>query len=135
MPFLTFCKEQNIKFKQNEPMKNHTSFKIGGCCDYFVMPENTEQLKDVLNKAKELNIPVFVTEWGINDNGTGAMHEERAMKFVQMMKKNNISWCMWSLSNKNEVYSMLKPNCNKYSNWNEKDFTFSGKIALKALSN
>lgn len=66
MPFLTFCKEQNIKFKQNEPMKNHTSFKIGGCCDYFVMPENTEQLKEILSKAKELNIPVFVLGKGSN---------------------------------------------------------------------
>lgn len=95
---------------------------------------NTDDM-NWMEKKLQLNIPVFVTEWGINDNGTGAMHEERAMKFVQMMKKNNISWCMWSLSNKNEVYSMLKPNCNKYSNWNENDFTFSGKIALKALCN
>ncbi len=73
MPFLTFCKEQNIKLKQNEPMKNHTSFKIGGDCDYFVMPENTQQLKAVIGMAKELNIPVFVLGKGSNllvsDNG------------------------------------------------------------------
>ena len=73
MPFLTFCKEQNIKIKLNEPMKNHTSFKIGGNCDYFVMPENAEQLKGVINKAKELEIPFFVLGKGSNllvsDNG------------------------------------------------------------------
>ncbi len=66
MPFLTFCNEQNIKFKQNEPMKNHTSFKIGGGCDYFVMPENAEQLKAIISKAKELNIPFFVLGKGSN---------------------------------------------------------------------
>ena len=66
MPFLTFCKEQNIKIKLNEPMKNHTSFKIGGNCDYFVMPENAEQLKGVINKAKELEIPFFVLGKGSN---------------------------------------------------------------------
>ena len=73
MPFLTFCNEQNIKLKQNEPMKNHTSFKIGGDCDYFVMPENTQQLKAVIGRAKELDIPVFVLGKGSNllvsDNG------------------------------------------------------------------
>lgn len=66
MPFLTFCKEQNINLKQNEPMKNHTSFKIGGECDYFVMPENLQQLKAVVVKAKELGIPVFVLGKGSN---------------------------------------------------------------------
>lgn len=66
MPFLTFCKEQNIKIKLNETMKNHTSFKIGGNCDYFVMPENAEQLKGVINKAKELEIPFFVLGKGSN---------------------------------------------------------------------
>lgn len=66
MPFLKFCKEQNINLKQNESMKNHTSFKIGGECDYFVMPENSQQLKEVVAKAKELNIPVFVLGKGSN---------------------------------------------------------------------
>ncbi|MBO5211711.1 MAG: UDP-N-acetylmuramate dehydrogenase [Clostridia bacterium] len=73
MPFLNFCKEQNVDIKQNEPMKNHTSFKIGGECDYFVIPKNSKQLKTVINKASELNLPVFVLGKGSNllvsDNG------------------------------------------------------------------
>ena len=66
MPFLSFCKEQCIDIKQNEIMKNHTSFKIGGECDYFVVPKNSQQLKAVINKAKELNLPVFVLGKGSN---------------------------------------------------------------------
>ena len=66
MPFLSFCKEQCIDIKQNEIMKNHTSFKIGGECDYFVMPKNSQQLKAVINKANELNLPVFVLGKGSN---------------------------------------------------------------------
>ena len=66
MPFLSFCKEQCIDIKQNEMMKNHTSFKIGGECDYFVIPKNSQQLKAVINKAKELNLPVFVLGKGSN---------------------------------------------------------------------
>ena len=88
MPFLTFCKAQNIKFKENEPMKNHTSFKIGGGCDYFVMPENTEQLKMVIAKAKELKLPVFVLGKGSNllvsDNGIDGV-------VVSMMGLNEIA--------------------------------------------
>lgn len=66
MPFLTFCKEQSITLKQNEPMKNHTSFKIGGECDYFVVPESIKQLKAVIETAKKLNLPVFVLGKGSN---------------------------------------------------------------------
>lgn len=66
MPFLSFCKEQCIDIKQNEMMKNHTSFKIGGECDYFVVPKNSQQLKAVINKANELNLPVFVLGKGSN---------------------------------------------------------------------
>ena len=30
---------------KDEPMKNHTSFRVGGPADYFVMPETNEELK------------------------------------------------------------------------------------------
>ncbi|MBQ3057707.1 MAG: UDP-N-acetylmuramate dehydrogenase [Clostridia bacterium] len=66
MPFLSFCNEQCITVKQNECMKNHTSFKIGGECDYFVIPKNTEQLKAVIQKANEQGIPYFILGKGSN---------------------------------------------------------------------
>lgn len=66
MPFLSFCKEQSIAVKQNESMKNHTSFKIGGECDYFVIPENVGQLKAVIDKAIELEMPYFILGKGSN---------------------------------------------------------------------
>ncbi len=75
MPFLTFCNEQNIQIKQNESMKNHTSFKIGGECDYFVMPKTTNEVKMVIEKVIELKMPYFVLGKGSNllvsDKGIG----------------------------------------------------------------
>ena len=66
MPFLSFCQKQNIIIKQKEPMKNHTSFKIGGECDYFVMPEKTNQVKLVVEKLNEFKIPYFLLGKGSN---------------------------------------------------------------------
>lgn len=44
----------------NEPMKKHTTFKIGGPADIFIKVENVEELKyalDIINKNNiELNI-------------------------------------------------------------------------------
>lgn len=58
---------------QNEMMKKHTSFKIGGPADFFVIIESVEELKAVLKLAKELDIPVTCIGNGSNllvkDNG------------------------------------------------------------------
>ena len=58
---------------QNEMMKKHTSFKIGGPADFFVIIESVEELKAVLKLAKELDIPVICIGNGSNllvkDNG------------------------------------------------------------------
>ena len=58
---------------QNEMMKKHTSFKIGGPADFFIIIESVEELKAVLKFAKELDIPVTCIGNGSNllikDNG------------------------------------------------------------------
>ena len=51
MTFEKFCLEEKIELKQNESMKNHTSFKIGGKADYFVNVRSIGELKKVINKA------------------------------------------------------------------------------------
>ena len=52
--------------KQNEPMKNHTSFKIGGVADYLVMPQTITQLKALLTLINATNTPFFVMGNGSN---------------------------------------------------------------------
>lgn len=50
----------------NEPMASHTTFRIGGPADYFVMPEGIEELAGVLNLCKEENLPYFILGNGSN---------------------------------------------------------------------
>ena len=63
--------EEKIIF--DEPMKNHTSFKIGGYADQFVKVENEEELQDALNYAKREKMPNTIIGNGSNllvlDNG------------------------------------------------------------------
>ncbi len=66
MPLISFLKEKSICFKQNEEMKNHTSFKIGGKCDCFVMPKTVKELKEVIKKIKQLKMPYFILGKGSN---------------------------------------------------------------------
>lgn len=59
--------------KMDEPMSNHTSFKIGGTADVFVKADSVETLKSVLNFAKANDIDVTIIGNGSNllvkDNG------------------------------------------------------------------
>ena len=50
----------------NEPMKNHTTFKIGGPADIFLMPKTEEQIANVLKIAKENSFPIFILGNGSN---------------------------------------------------------------------
>ena len=49
-----------------EPMKKHTTFRIGGPADVFVAPENLNEIEAVCRFAKEQEIPLFVLGNGSN---------------------------------------------------------------------
>lgn len=69
------CKKIRIDsiIKYDEPLKNHTSIRIGGPADVFCSPGNIEDLKKVISISKEYNIPFLVLGNGTNllilDNG------------------------------------------------------------------
>lgn len=50
----------------NEPMKKHTTFRIGGPADYFVMPSLPEQIAGVVKLCRKQEIPYFVMGNGSN---------------------------------------------------------------------
>lgn len=50
----------------NEPMKKHTTFRIGGNADVFVMPQCCEEILNVIKVCKKLNVPYYVIGNGSN---------------------------------------------------------------------
>lgn len=52
--------------KMNEPMKLHTSMKIGGPADLLVSPENSLALGKILQLCKEEKVPYFIMGNGTN---------------------------------------------------------------------
>lgn len=50
----------------NEPMNKHTTFKVGGKADIFVIANTEEEIKHVLEIAKNNNTKVFVLGNGSN---------------------------------------------------------------------
>lgn len=50
----------------DEPMKKHTTFRIGGPADYYVLPKTIEEVKKVTTLCKESEIPYYVLGNGSN---------------------------------------------------------------------
>lgn len=52
--------------RQNEPMKSHTTFRIGGPADYYLCPHSTKELQEVLVICREEQVPFFILGNGSN---------------------------------------------------------------------
>ena len=52
--------------KVDEPMSIHTTFRIGGTADYFVMPSSISELQSVLHLLKKSDIEYYVIGNGSN---------------------------------------------------------------------
>ena len=56
--------EDNVK--KSEPMKNHTTFRIGGDADLFATPVNAAQIHDTVIYLKKAGVPYYVVGNGSN---------------------------------------------------------------------
>ncbi len=55
-----------MNIQQNIPLKDYTTFKIGGEAKYFVVVKDIEDLKQAVSFAKQNSLPVFVLGGGSN---------------------------------------------------------------------
>ena len=62
-----FCQQlgdERVRFE--EPMCDHTTFRIGGPAEVFVMPESYEQIAWVIRQCRQEAIPYFILGNGSN---------------------------------------------------------------------
>ena len=55
-----------MKRKEYEPMRNHTTWQIGGPVDLMLQPETIEELQEALLEAKHLGKPYYIIGAGSN---------------------------------------------------------------------
>ena len=74
------------KIKQNEPMKEHTSLKIGGPADFFIKVNCIEELKNILQFSKNNKIPLTII-----GNGSNLLVKDKGIRgIVLKIKLKNI---------------------------------------------
>lgn len=80
---------------KNEPMKNHTTFKIGGPADIFAAPQSVDELMFTLHTCRNNDMPYFIIGNGSNllvqDGGIrGVVISLSNLNEIQLMEDNKI---------------------------------------------
>ncbi len=83
----------NSKIKVDEPMKNHTNFRIGGNADILVKAECLEDIKYIRRVTKENNIPLIILGNGSNvlvsDKGIRGIVLKIGLKNIKITESKN----------------------------------------------
>ena len=84
--------------KKNEPMKKHTSFKVGGNADILIMPSSVNQISDILKICNNSKTPFIII-----GNGSNLLVRDNGIKgvVIKISKNlNNISFSKYFYSSK-----------------------------------
>lgn len=95
---------------------------------HFYAATHKQDLRGKAQSAINAGLPLFVTEFSICEaSGNGSLDKAEGKRWMKFLKKNNISMAIWSLCNKDEAASLLKPSCKKKSGWKNSDWSAVGK--------
>lgn len=81
---LTFIEKDNVLL--NEPMKNHTSFKIGGEADILIRPTSIDEIKGAILLCQQKNVPYYII-----GNGTNLLVKDKGMRYLVIKIAENLS--------------------------------------------
>ena len=70
----------------DEPMRKHTTFRIGGNADIFVRPESKEQIAEILRLCRKQDVPYFIL-----GNGSNLLVGDRGFRGVVINIMDNMN--------------------------------------------
>lgn len=111
----------------DKPLSDPLSYKNVMYAFHFYAATHAGLRSNVENCVAQ-GLPVFVSEFGTCDaSGGGANDFNETQKWLSYFDKQGISYCNWSICNKDETCSVLRPGTSANGNWSEIDLTENGK--------
>ena len=91
----SFFYENNIPFLEDESLKKHTTFKVGGNAEFIAMPENKIQAAKLLKFVKDNGIKYYIIGRGSNvifrDNGfNGVIIKTANMQDIEYIDETTV---------------------------------------------
>ncbi len=99
---------------------------------HFYAATHTDYIRNKVKKAYEAGLPMLVSEFNICDaSGNGKIDKKSGTKWMKLLKKYQIGYVAWSVSNKNETCSLIKASCQKTGGFTKSNLSKSGKWIAK----
>ena len=101
---------------------------------HFYAATHGQEYRDMLAEVRKAGLPVFVTEYGVTASSGGLPRDlESADLWIDLLERENVSYCMWALSKAPEACSMVRSTVPKYRGFAHDDFTETGLWLLETL--
>lgn len=111
----------------DKPLSDPLSYKNVMYAFHFYAATHAGLRSNVENCVAQ-GLPIFVSEFGTCDaSGGGANDFNETQKWLSYFDKQGISYCNWSICNKDETCSVLRPGTSANGNWSESNLTENGK--------
>ena len=102
---------------------------------HFYAGTHGAQLRQRIDDALAKGLPVFVSEWGTSRaDGSGGVFLEESRVWLDFLDERGISWCNWSLCDKNETSAALRPGASSDGPWGQEKLSESGQFVFSRFS-
>ncbi len=101
---------------------------------HFYAATHGATLRAQADQALAAGLPLFVSEWGACDHmGNGQLDLVETRRWWRWLKANRISDLNWSVFDKKEAASALRPGAASEGGWSRRDLTVSGRLVRARL--
>lgn len=101
---------------------------------HFYASSHKQELRNKTKAALDNGVALFVSEFGTTEyTGDGFIDTDEVEKWFSFMKENKISWCNWSIGDKNETSAALKPGAGALGGWSDLEISKSGKMVKQKI--
>lgn len=101
---------------------------------YYAGISDCKYAIEEISNGLEQGLPVLISEWGLDGHEIEDHHMEETRDFLDFLHRKQIGWVNWSLSNKDEGYSLIRPDSGRLHGWEEYELTDTGRFVLQYLS-
>lgn len=131
---IVVCGTRNWSQQVDEVIGNEIDDKNVAYTLHYYAATHKQYLRDIAQSALDNDIALFVTEYGTTDySGDGFIDIVESNTWWDFLDENKISWCNWSIADKNENSAALLPNVSTTGQWEDKDITQSGLMVREEL--
>lgn len=120
---------QDVDVVSRSPLKGYKNIMY---TFHFYAATHRDDLRNKVKTAVKNGLPVICTEFSACDaSGNGSYDFASANQWIKLMNRYRISYCCWSLSNKQESASLLKSSCKRTSGFQTANLSKMGKWLVK----